>query len=456
MASVTVRYSALETSAEKAKKLSNSLYDYAENLEKKVRDALDDAPGKDDRGYIAAASTQIRKKTEELNSRAAMFSAYASDVTAFIDKAESADKQVAKDIKATGSSYVGERNWFQAACDWVYNTIFVDWANSNPITRFLVDCSKKATDWIGNAIGQANDWFKHGDGKYIWNIVSSVVAVVAAVAAVITAAAAVIGASGIALVIGAIALAAAIVGGIITTVNSAVKLHNNCKALGDDNPGVSRYLGDIGGMSDAIAKYDMGDQKANDNLEFAGDVVDTTKVVCDVVGITTSFVNLGAVKSSITGRTTGYKFSKDNMLKNFRASMGFDFDVENKYTFKGSVGTFGFDTTKTWYVNKNGYGGFEWLMNRYTGTQTVINTVFTGGVVINNVMSTVEKSDKVYSKIKGGLDFSTPENSVLSVTETVFDISDALGKFKLFSGINKVTVTPYKTIDKIHTMVSSE
>ncbi len=446
MANVTINYSKFEQAADHARSLSKQLSSYSADLDRRVRSALGSLSGTDPRGYVASAMDNLRKKTNELNDRSLAFSSFAGDVMDLISKAKDADGRVAASIKSTASSYIGERSWFQSACDWVYNTIFVDWANSNPVARFLANCAKSTVNWLGGAASRAYDWFKHGDGKYWWNIGAAIVGAIAAIAGVITAAAAIVSAGCVAaLVLAVVGLVAASIGTIITIGNAFVKVYNNAKALQEDNPGVSRYLGDISGISDAIDKYDMGSKEDNENWEMTGRVIDTTKVVCDVVGIVTSFANLGAVKSDMTGRTVGFKFSKDNIIKNFRSSMGFDFKTENKYTFKGAVGSFGFDTTKSWYVNKDGYGGFKWLMNRHTNTQVVINTVFTGGVVIDNVMSTMEKSDKLYGDIKSGMDFSTPEDAVKSTWTLAKDTADALGKFKMPGTINKLLFKPIKT-----------
>lgn len=463
MAKVTINYSKLEETASHARSLSKQLTSYSTDLNKRVRSALGSLSGADSRGYVASAMDNLRKKTTELDSRSGTFSSFACDVESLVSKARDADGRVAASIKSTASSYVGERSWFQSACDWVYNTIFVDWANSNPVTRFLTNCAKSTVDWMGGTIGKVYDWFKHGDGKYIWNIGAAVVGTIAAIAGVITAAAAIVSAGCVAtMVLAVVGLVAAVVGAVITVGNSAVKLYNNAKALQEDNPGVSRYLGDIGGISDAIGKYDMGSKEDNRGWETAGKVIDATKVGCDVVGVVTSFANLGAIKSDMTGRTVGYKFSKDNVLKNFRSSLGFDFKKENKYTFKGGVGSFGLDTTKSWYVNEDGFGGFKWLMNRHTGTQTVINTVFTSGVVIDNVMSTMEKSDKLYADIKSGMDFSSPESAIKSTYTMAAETVDALGKFKMPGAINKFFFKPIKagksvtsTVDSFTTTVSA-
>ena len=453
MSGVTIQYSRLASAADSASRLSRELSSYSGELSSKVKQALAALPGSDSRGYAASASAQVGQKIRDLDSLSGRFSALSSDLERFSERAKSADKRVAKSIKSTASSYVGERNWFEAACDAVYNFLFVDLANSNSFTRFLFDCGKYAWNRGAELVSGVYSWFKHGDGRYVWNIVGAFVGAVAAVAGAVTAIAAFVSGGCIAfLVVAAIGAVAAVIGAAITTANSAVKIYNNAKALQEDNPGVSRYLGNIGGVSDAIKKYDLGDAEDNATWEKYGDAVDTTKVVCDVVGIVTAAVNMGAVKSSITGRTTTYKFSKANIKKNFQVSLGFDME-KNQYTVlkggdKSTVGrlveTFGGNSTKTWYANANGYGGFKWLMNRYTKTQTFINTFVNSSCVVNNVMKTMEGGDKAFTRLKSGLDFSSPETAILDTGNLVIDLYETLGNLQPFSGINKFTVKPYK------------
>ena len=453
MSRVTIQYSHLESAADSAGRLARELSSYSGELSSKVKQALASLPGSDSQGYVSSASAQVGQKIRDLDSLSGRFSALSSDLERFGERTKSADERVAKSIKSTASSYVGERNWFEAACDAVYNFLVVDVANSNRFTRFLFDCGKYVWNRGEELVSSAYNWFKHGGGRYIWNITMAVVGTVAAIAGAVTAVAAFLGGGCLFfMVVAGIGAVAAIIGAAITTVNASVKIYNNAKALREDDPGVARYLGNIDGVSDAIKKYDLGDAEDNAAWEDVGLVVDTTKLTCDVVGIVTSVVNLGAVKSTITGRTTTYDFSKANIMKNFRVSLGFDVE-QNKYMIlKGSgkspverlVETLGGNSTKTWYANVNGYGGFKWLMNRYTSTQVVINTVVNGSCVINNVMSTVEKGDKVFSSLKSGLDFSSPESALLDTGNLIIDLYDALGNLQPFGGINKYTLKPYK------------
>ena len=450
MSKVSIRYSDLDAAEANAGNLSRGLSYYSEDLSKKVRSALAKLPGSDDHGLISSAISNIDTKTERLNTLSDEFHSFSVDVHNFILDAKNADERVASEIKSNASSYVGKRNWFQSACDAIYNFLFIDRVNSNYVTRFLANGVKEAWHWTAGVVSNVYDWFKHGDGRYVWNIISAVGATISTIAGVITAVAGTLAAGcTFAVVLGVIGMVAAVTIAVITAANSAVKIYNNAKALKEDNPGISRYIGDINGLSDAIKKYDMGNAEDNMRWKSIGVTVDGVEVTCKIINIGTNVANLGAVKSDITGRTMGYRFDKENIVRNFRDTIGFDFDKENKYTLSKMVGDFGRKTTKRWYPNENGYGGLRYFTNLYTSDQELINVIFNGNEIISNTMSMLKDGDKVYSKLKSGLDFSTPESGVVEVSSTIVDVYSALGKFKLFGGINKFTVKPYKALTDI-------
>lgn len=454
MATVTIKYSKLEDTCRYAKKLSENLGGYADEIYRKIISPISGLPGNDNRGYASTVSSSAGKKIRELQDNASRFNTFSQDVERFVATAKCADSTVAKSIKCTANSYIGERSAWDGFWDFLWNTVCVDFFNATTVGRFIKDCTVTAWSSIASVTEKVRDWFKHGDGKYWWNIVSSIVAPICAIAGTITAvAAAIAGGPVIAVVLAVVAAAAAILGAVITTVNSAVKFYNNVKALSSDDPGVSRYLGTINGYSDAIKKYDMGDAEDNKNWETSGKVVDTTKTVCDVIGIVKGITDLGAVKSDITGRVTGYKFDKNNVMYNIRKRMGFDFD-KNKFTSKGELGftKSNWNVTKSWYANENGYGGFKWLMNRYTRTQKTINSVFNIANVVDKAQTTLAKADSIYDRLKTGFDFSSPESTLQSMQSagyTIIETYEALGNIKLMKGINSVTVSQFRGLEKV-------
>ena len=452
MSAITIKYDELQASSHYAKKLARELDDYSNRITKKISKPVNSLPGSDKRGYISNIVDGASAKIRELNNRSNMFDTYAGKGETFVKKAYEADKKVESSIKSTAKSYIGERNFWQAACDCIYNFLFVDLANKSDLVRFIKDITKSGWSYVTSFTEKARDWFKHGNGRYVWNIVSAVVVTVVAIVGAITAVAtAIAGGPLLAVVLAVITAGAAIVSAIITTVNSAVKVYNNAKALSEDNPGVARYVGGIDGISDAVEKYDMGDTEDNKNWETTGKVIDTTKTVCDVIGIVKGITDLGAVKSELTGRITGYKFNKNNIMTNIRSNLGFDFD-KNKFTFEKMFGISKTDTTSNWYANKNGYGGLKFFHNLTTNQQNTIKFIADGSAITSKVMGVFENADSVYTRLKQGYKFSSLTEtleSIESIGYTIIDVYALLGNSKVFGGINKLIVKPAKQGMKI-------
>lgn len=439
MAGVSIHYGSLDAAADKARKISSGLTSYADELNRKVRSQLNDLPGSDGKGYVANTRDQVNRKISALRSSSISFGTLGRDIDRFVANAREADHRVACSIKSQASAYVGKRNVFQRVGDWIYNTIFVDWANANPFFRLLANTRKTVWDWGAGLAGKAYEWFKHGDGKYVWNITVAVLGIAAAVIAVI-------GTSGFALFLAVAALA-------IAAINGAAKIYNNSKALAyranGEDPAKARYYGNISSVSDAISKYDMGDADDNKTWANIGIGIDTAEVVVDLLSIGNSLFKVG---SSTAAAKAGkkYEFSWKNAKKNFKSNMGFDHRTKTQ-TFKGFVGSFGLDTGDKWIKHrKGGYSGaFGKVMNEMSRKQMkTFKTLSKGVVFTSNAMSTVEKIDNVVTEAKYDLNYSTPESAILSVSKTVVGMSDALGKFSGFKSINQVTVKPYKTMDK--------
>lgn len=450
MSTITIKYNELGETARNAKKLARELDDYSSRITKKISNPIDSLPGSDKRGYASSIVASASAKIKELRNKSSVFDTYAGKVETFVANAQQADKNVEKSIKSSAESYIGKRSWWQAACDAVYNFLFVDLANSNDVFRFLSDAAKAGWSYVTSFTEKARDWFKHGAGKYVWNIVSSVVAVIGAVVGAIGAIAAIATAgTALAVVLAVVAAVAAVVGGAITIVNSFVKASSNVKALASykDDPGVARYVGNIGSLSDAFEKYDLGDAETNASWEKVGKGVDITETVCDVIGIVKGITDLGAVTSEITGRTTGYKFNSNNVRANIKKSLGFDFD-KNKYTLKGMFSFKDVDETSSWYANANGYGGLKFFHNLTTDQQNTIKFIADGNEIVSRVMGTMEKADSFYTRLKEGYKFGSVTEtleSIESIGYTVIDGFEVLGNRKVFSGFKKLLIKPAKT-----------
>lgn len=459
MAAITIKYGDLGDAADYARKLSQNLSGYADEIRSKVTTPIGSLPGSDKNGYSNNAAYSANRKIRELHEKSGRFSSLSKNVEQFVSTSQQADETVARSIKSTASSYVGKRSKWQGFSDFLWNTICVDAFNGTTIGRLISDCVKKGWGYATQTAEKVRDWFKHGDGMYVWNIVAGVVATVGAIAGAITAIAAVIaGGPVIAIVLAVVAAIAAVVGAVITTVNSGVKIYNNAKALKSDDPGVSRYLGTIGSYSDATKKYDMGDAEDNKKWETSGKIVDTTKTVCDVIGIIKGVTDLGAVKDNATGVIKSYKFDKKTMMYNIKKSMGFKYKTNSKtigkYTSKSQLGSKSdWDITKTWFKNQRG-GTTKFLgsINMSKRTAGAIKSVVNTANVIDKAQTTLKSADSIYDRLKTGFDFSSTESTLKSIQSagyTIIEAYETLGNIKLMKGINAITVKPFRTTEKV-------
>lgn len=346
MATIEIEYSYLSTASLKAGWLSGSLTDYSECIYKKINKKISELPGKDGGMYVTSAEQFASNKIKNLNEKAKTFESLKTKIDTFLTNTKEADENVAKTIKSTAQSYVGERSAWQGFCDFLWNAVCVDFVNWIPFGEVIKNIANHVWTGVKSAAEKVCDWFKYGGGKYIWNIVSSVISIGAAIIGIVTGVAAII-AGGTALAIAA--AIAGVVGGIIAIVNSIIKLCNNGKALDSEDPAVAEYVGSISGVSDALGKYDMGGKTANKVWKGVGTGVNVADTVCGVVQVTNGVANLAGVKDAATGKITSYKFDKPTVTGNVKELVGYDANASGlrKYdkVFKFKL----HDPTKTWY-----------------------------------------------------------------------------------------------------------
>ena len=436
MSSIKIKYDELEESSKYAKKLAGELEDYSNRITKRISNPVNSLPGNDKSGYASNIISSASAKIKELNNRSSMFDTYACKVETFVVNAQQADKKVEKAIRSSAESYIGKRSWWQAACDAVYNFLFVDLANSNDVFRFLSDVSKAGWSYVTSFAENARDYFKHGEGKYMWNCFAGVLTIITTAVAIVSAVATLL-AGGPFLIIAA--AVATIIGGIIAIVNAGFKIYNNGKALKEEDPGVARYVGNISSFSDAVDKYDMGSQKDNEGWEFGAQAVDTVETICGVVVIAKGVADIGAVRNR-AGKVYKYKFDKKNMLKNWRKATGYD-TKKGKRTLAKLFEIDKPDPTKSW----RGKYGFDWFNNMPVRKRKQISKILSTVESVDTTLGTVEKFGSAYDKLNKGLDFSSKAQGIAStgnIAEALIDVYKGLGFVKGFDGINKYITKP--------------
>ena len=189
MREICLHYREIESAIAYSVKTRSSIDDYTEEIRRVIRRPIDSLCGSDEKGFTQSAESLALKKIEELNRKKEYFVSFEVSVQSALDTAKKADKKAAEGIAQIAEAVIGKRGFFQSVGDLIYNTFCVDIANSTGVLRTFANVEK----WIGHraedSIGIARDWFRYGDGRYLWNGVKSVLSVGKVIVGVLQAAA---------------------------------------------------------------------------------------------------------------------------------------------------------------------------------------------------------------------------------------------------------------------------
>ena len=285
--------------------------------------------------YVVDAQGIIANKKSDLETIMGSWKTLSDNLTAFKGYIEDQDKAVETIFFSTSAqytNYTGVSGFFTAFLDYNFSFI-VDVFNSNAFTRGIADWTKSMCDDLGSAMRDARDYFAHGDGKYILNIVKSVAitagAVVGTVIAIITLP--FDGGASLPLVVGCIGAVASGVAAIISAFNTYHTIRENASAISiEDDPARARLHGDVESYSDHVSVTVYDSPEEYQHYATVGNVLDTTKNVCEVVSMASGLANtLGMVRSTevvdgVTRVHYSYDFSaahvKESVLKMFGLS----------------------------------------------------------------------------------------------------------------------------------------
>lgn len=500
MGTISINYSSLSTAVSQTRRLSKDLTAYQGQITSSVVNKFSSLSGSDSKGYISAAEGYASKKITELTTKASIASSFANDLEKFVDLAERADSDTAKNISTLGSAVVGKRTFWEKAGDWIYNTFCVDFVNSIPVVSAIANCVKWVWGKASSVLEDVHTWFKYKEGKYVWNEIKAGAGIIAAVAAALVA----VATAGT--VFAVIAAGAAIVVAIIATVNGVISIYNNHKAkkqYKNGQLGQSRYHGSIEGFSDAVSKYDMGGEMANNAWKIFGEVVDDVEVVCKVVIAINGVLNLGGVKDPTDGKIYSYDFSKENIVKNIKADLGFSnkrysidpetgkaityqgeksgYKVGDRWSFKNMFSSrqdgtgkqylrkyFGFGSTDPAFFNSSNIAGMA--ENPSNTTQTVSKlygqlstgkkiskTILDTGSIIDTTIGKVEKIDKISSNVQKMISGESVWKTIKDGMSTINAVNSNLNFIKGFSSLGKITDlfdSTFQTGDQIYTHVT--
>lgn len=466
MSLIYIHYGNLQDSIERSQKARGEMSGYISELQRKIATPIGNLPGGDPQGYASTASSLAKRKINALNGKANRFSAYEASARALLSTAKSKDSYVSGEIESLASLYVQERKWYQKVGDWIYETFCVDLANKWGWVRGFVDIAKWATGKVGDLMEKVVTWFKYGDGKYVWNILTAVVGTVAAIGGAIAAICAIpfTGGATIPIVIGLIGAAAATVGAVITAVNSATSVLQNSKAIAksgnlfnddDGDPSAARYYGSQTTLSKYFDKTDMGDQAANNTAEAVGKAIDTTKTVADTTALVCSVASLGNVRdyrlkhgnANINTRYNGdkwykgYSFTPDNIKRNIMHDMGFKVS-SGKLDVKDAFNTHKSIFAKSYTVPKK--FTLRWDTKSWEVNERLVK-IFRGAKVTKNIMDVGKNLVTVN-------DFSRYRDTVPSwkdAGETVEAVTGLLGNMDFYKPFDDYGTKTGKTINGI-------
>lgn len=329
MGEVRIVYSDLENVISNSKRLREELESYSNTIKSDINNVTNNLPGSDSKGYVSNATSLASAKSKELLNKRSKYKNLESSLKDIIQFAKDKDKAVSKEFNKITSKYNKKRKWYQKAGDWAYNTFCVDIPNHFSGTRWVMDGIKWSGNNVGKHLKKVRNYFKYGDGKYIWNIGKAFTSVIVAAGACVIAVLSIpVGGEGIPVAIATIGVAASTVSLSITMLNAdkAIKSNERAMDLKKDHPGAARYYGSTKTLNEYYKKNDMGGAKENAICEGVGKTADGVKVAADTTKFVTDVASLGFVRdyriTTTNNNVKGYEFSKENVLKNVKHDMG--------------------------------------------------------------------------------------------------------------------------------------
>ncbi|MBQ3782964.1 MAG: hypothetical protein II838_05875 [Lachnospiraceae bacterium] len=348
MGNVVFDYSALSDAKSYAKKVVTGwgcMDSYKDGIKGKLSSPLDEWRLSGDepygRGYVSSAQQCITNKQNDLQGKRQQWIDLSDNLGKFLQYLKDTDDNVVKIFSSTSSSYVnysGIGGFFNRIGDSFYNTFAVDWANSNGFTRTIFDWGKSVADDVSYYKKQAEDWFKHGNGRYVLNIVGSVALTTVAVVGTVIAFIGIpfSGGSSAVIAVGCIGTIASGISAVISACNTYWTIKENNQALSiEGDPAMARFHGDVSKYSDYVEKTDFGSAEANQKAAKTAQRLNTTQAVADVVSV-------GCTMATTFGTKSVRVVDKTDKVKNIKK-----FDISPSNVKTNVLKTFGFKVDKT-------------------------------------------------------------------------------------------------------------
>lgn len=353
MSMYEIKYNPLESAVKNSGKAEEEIFDCIDIISRKLMNKLNNLPGNDDGGYILSAADAISEKAASLTEKAETLATFGRDLPYVTETAWQADELVSEKIAELAEPYKEPLSFagvYRSVTGFFYNVFCVDMAEffgdvfpfGDKILGFLRETANDVSHWLDDV----RNYFTHGNGQYIKNILVSIGTFIGAVFTVIgtVVAAATAGLyilAGLAIALGVIFL-------VYTFSNFMAATSDNTTALehaGNGDTHLAHYYGSTDGITDWAKKKDFGDAKDNINMECAVDIFDTvgktSEIGLDLVSIAVGALSLGNVYSKGGKKVIDHDYSWENIKKNI------------KKQYKGNLLDSGMDEVKVQTTSKN-------------------------------------------------------------------------------------------------------
>lgn len=292
--------------------------------------------------HVENARSEIDDKRADLETRKGEWSGLATNLGKLKTYVEQQDKNVADEFKNTSNQYTdysGIGGAFTWLGDAFYDVFGVEALNSNSFTRGIADWGKSKIDDLHTVAQNVSDGFKHGNGRYVANIIGSLALTGAAIVGTVVAVIGIpfTGGSSAVIAVGCIGAIASGIGAAISAFNTYHTIKENAQALSiEDDPATARFHGDVSSYSEHVSKTKYSSPEEYQKYAGIAKGIDITEGVCTVVSITTGLATSFGTKSveavgegGVVTKKTVFDFSPKNVKSNVLKTFGFKVEKES-------------------------------------------------------------------------------------------------------------------------------
>lgn len=280
MSTAVFNYKDIGQAADQARKSADCLDSYREELDKKVSRKLD-AYGGRRTANVSAVFTQIRRKKEELEDKAARLRTYGKNLDGLARECKAADVRVKGRISTLCQSFAIRHDIQISASAYRDAMLGTARANGNKVSRWFSDTGDKAGDWFDDAGNRIAHWYQFEGGKYvIWENLKAALKIALGVVTVIAA----LASSGVVLLI------AGVVAGMMMVLDGAVDVGGNIAAgvVAKDDPVRAKRVSEVDELTEFMRL------SYNKDVHNAAAALDTVTLAANVVNLAAGIKNLAA------------------------------------------------------------------------------------------------------------------------------------------------------------------